>query len=258
MSDPKDSRIRLVLVDELGLFRASLARFLGSEPDFEVTGQCGDYAEAIDLLKTSSPDIVLLDFEIGAEHATDLLLAARQAGYQGRFLIVAGAADARKSALALKAGASGIFLKSEPPERLTKAIKVVADGGAWVDSKVIQLLASQLIDPYPALLDKQESGPALDERERNVLLGILSGLSNRRIGDNLGMSESKVKGIVQRLFSKSGVKTRGQLVRVALEGSLGSGRALMNGGRAESTAAERLHGARDQGDPVHTISQSHD
>lgn len=214
-------RIGLVLIDEAGLFRGSLACMLASEPEFEVIGQSDSWDEALEILKTSRPDVVLLDFEVGKEHGIDLISASKQAGYQGRFLIVAGVLDVRKSALALKAGASGIFLKSELPESLLKAIKVVADGGVWVDPKVILLLADQLIVRYPfAAIGVEKPKKPLEERERNVLLGILGGLSNRKIGDNLGISESSVKNVVQRLFSKSGVKTRSQLVKMALEGSL--------------------------------------
>jgi len=214
-----DHRIRIVLVDELGLFRASLAHFLASEPDFEVVGECGTSAEALDLLKNSTPDVFLLDFEVGTDHGTDFMAAARQVNYQGHFLIIAGVPDVMKSALSLKVGASGIFLKSGPPERLLSAIKVVADGGVWVDPKVIQLLADQLIDQRPAFgeADKERRGTLLDERERNVLAGIVGGLSNRKIGDSLGLSESQVKNVIQRLFTKSGVRTRSQLVRAALE-----------------------------------------
>jgi len=168
-------------------------------------------------------DVVLLDFEIGTEHSNDFISAALQSGYQGRFLIVAAALDVRKSAIALKLGASGVFLKSEAPERLVQAIKLVADGGAWVDPKVIQLLADQLLDRY-SHLGSEGPGKPLDDRERNVILGILGGLSNRKIGANMGISESSVKNIVQQLFSKASVRTRSQLVRVALEGSLGFAR----------------------------------
>ncbi|MFZ0590564.1 MAG: response regulator transcription factor [Bryobacteraceae bacterium] len=231
----QERRVRLVLVDELGLFRESLARFLASEPGFEVTGQCGTSADALELLKTSAADVILLDFEVGTEHGNDFISAARQANYQGHFLIVAGAPDVRKSALALKAGASGIFLKSEPPARLLEAIHVVAEGGVYVDPKVIQLLAEQLVDRYPQSDSAGDEKP-LDESERNVLLGILGGLSNRKIGDNLGISESLVKSIVQRLFTKSGVRTRSQLVRVALEGSLGAAREFMKYGPNASAA----------------------
>jgi DNA-binding NarL/FixJ family response regulator len=85
-----------------------------------------------------------------------------------------------------RVGASGIFLKSEPPDRLVQAIRLVRDGGIWV-----------------------------------VLMGIVGGLSNRKIGENMGLLESSVKNFVQHLFSKAGVRTRSQLVRAALEGLLG-------------------------------------
>lgn len=259
---PQQNRIRLVLVDELGLFRASLARLLASEPGFEVTGECGTSANALELVKSSTPDVILLDFEVGTEHGNDLISAARQVGYQGHFLIIAGTLDIRKSAVALKAGASGIFLKSEPPERLLKAIKVVADGGVWVDPKIIQLLADQLIDRYPPCLEAGEErrGEPLDERERNVLLGIIEGLSNRKIGDNLGISESSVKNIVQRLFAKSGAKTRSQLVRVALEGSLLSPQELMKCPPMEPavTGRTRSLGPRPLAAPLPIISQPHE
>ena len=215
------NRIRLLLLDELGLFRASLGRFLGSEAGLEVAGECGAAAEALEFLKHSAVDVVLLDFEIGTEHGNDFISAACQAGFQGRFLIVAGALDVRKSAIALKLGASGIFLKSEAPDRLLHAIRLVANGELWVDQRVIRLLADQFIERHYHL-GYETSDKSLDDRERNVLLGIVGGLSNRKIGENLGISESSVKNVVQRLFGKSGVKTRSQLVRVALEGSLGA------------------------------------
>lgn len=212
--------IRLVILDQFGLFRVSLGRLLASEPGFEVAGECATPAEALAILARSPIDIILLDFDVCTEQGGDFISAARAAGYQGRFLIVAGSLDARKSALALKLGASGIFLKSEAPDRLLHAIRVVAEGEAWIDRKVIQLLADELIDRYPAL-DSQVHGNPLDERERQVLIGIVGGLSNRKIGENMGLSESSVKNVVQRLFSKAGVKTRSQLVRVALERPLG-------------------------------------
>jgi len=222
-SDQKlENRTRLVLVDEISLFRASLAHFLASEPGFEVVGECGTCAEALEVLKSSAPDVVLLDFEIGAEQGADLIAASRRVEFQGHFLMVAGSADIRKSALALKAGASGVFLKSEPPESLSKAIHVIAEGGMWVDQRIIQPLAEHLINPYPLVARGEPLSRFLDERERNVLAGIVGGLTNRKIGHELGMSESQVKNIVQRLFTKSRVNTRSQLVKAALEGSLGA------------------------------------
>jgi DNA-binding NarL/FixJ family response regulator len=225
--EAKENRIRIVLVDEHRLFRESLAHFLNSETGLEVAGECGAPDEALRALKGSTPvDIVLLDLDLGAESGDAFMTAAREAGYQGHFLIVAAAADAHKAALAIRSGASGIFLKSEAPDRLVRAIRTVAGGEAWIEPKVVQMLADQLVNHYPQLGDIR-SAPVLEDRERNVLLGILGGLTNRKIAEDLRLSESAVKNVVQQLFAKSGARKRSQLVRVALEGSLGATRQLI-------------------------------
>jgi DNA-binding NarL/FixJ family response regulator len=211
-------RVRLLLVDPLVLFRASLSWILSAEPDLEVAGECGTALEALEILRNAaeSPiDLILLDLHLGSAHAADLIEAARAEGYKGRFLIVTGSSDARSLAIALKSGALGIFLKSDPPERLIEAVKRVMSGDAYVDRNVIQLIASQLIERWP------ESD--LGYRQRKVLKGVVSGLSNRSIGNTLGMSETAVKNTVQKLFNKTGVRNRSQLVRIAMEGSLNPG-----------------------------------
>ncbi len=221
MNEPRENHpIRLVILDQFGLFRVSLGRLLASQPGFEVAGECGTTAEVLEVLARRPIDLILLDFDVCTEAGGDFISAAREIGYQGRFLIVAGSLDARKSALALKLGASGIFLKSEAPDRLLHAIRSVAEGEVWLDQKVVNLLAEELVDRHPGLPDRFPAGP-LDDRERQVLTGIVGGFSNRKIGEKIGLSESSVKNVVQRLFSKTGVKTRSQLVRIALEGSLG-------------------------------------
>lgn len=216
-----ENPIRLLLLDNHGLFRASLGRFLASEPGLAVTGECATPSDALELLKHSTVDVVLLDFYLGPERGSNFMSAARNSGYQGVFLIVTGTADPRNAALALKLGAAGIFLKSDAADRLVLAIRLVARGGVWVDQKMIQLLAEELVEELPHI-DDRRSEATLDDGERKVLLGILGGLTNKKIGGNLGLSESSVKAIVQRLFAKAGVRTRSQLVRVALEGSLAS------------------------------------
>ncbi len=89
---------------------------------------------------------------------------------------------------------------------------MVAGGEVWVDRKVIQLLAER----YPQHEDFRLDD--LAERERAVLRGILSGLTNRKIADQIGLSEATVKATVQNLFHKTGVRTRSQLVRIMLDG----------------------------------------
>jgi DNA-binding NarL/FixJ family response regulator len=224
VDQPSDgSGIRLLLLDDQALFRAGLARLLELQSGLEVVSECGDANEAIEILGNSKPDVVLLDFEHAMEGEGGFLGAARRRGYRGRFLIVAGAADLQSSALAIRLGASGIFLKTEGPERLVQAIRMVANGAVWFDRRIIQILTDLSIGPLTQP-DEAKSAQALSDREQRVLLGILSGQTNRKIGTSLGISEGAVKGSVRHLFHKTGVRTRSQLVRAALEGSLGATR----------------------------------
>jgi len=201
-------RIRLVLLDDHLLFRESLARLLASEHDFELVAECSTPAEVLKSLKYSGADVILVDIGI----AKEFIPWAQKVRYPGKSLVIARQLDATGSAMVLKYGASGIFLASDSSSRLMQAIRLVASGEAWVDQKVLQLLA----DRYPHFEARWRAN--LTEREQMVLNGVVDGLSNRKIGNQIGVSESTIKATLQHLFKKSGVRTRSQLVRIALEG----------------------------------------
>ena len=211
--------IKLLLLDDHVLFRESLSRLLASEPGFQMAGDCGTLAEALDLLQRTAVDVVLLDFDLGDDHGSQFISSARRAGYQGKVLMVTAGMSAPESAIALKLGASGIFLKHSSPGSLAQAIRLVAAGEMWVDQKVIRLLADEVPQQ-----DEQRLGKLLTEREQQVLRGLFEGLTNKEIASGLGVSESAIKATLQQLFQKTRVRTRSQLVRIALESSLGTAR----------------------------------
>ncbi len=211
------NRTRLLLVDDHILFREGLSRLLASEPDFEIVGSCGTATEALEVLKQTSVDIVLLDFDLGEEHASQLISSARRQGFAGKILMVTAGMNANESSVAIQLGASGIFLKQNSPATLTKVIRRVASGEAWVDEKVIKLMAAAVGES-----DHQTATKNLTQREQQVLQGIFEGLTNKEIASQLSGTESAVKATLQQLFHKTGVRTRCQLVRIALERSLGN------------------------------------
>ena len=213
--------IRLLLLDDHVLFREGLSRLLASEPDFEMVGNCGTSAEALEVLRGSPVDIVLLDFDLGDDHGSQFIAAARRAGYPGKILMVTAGMDAAESSIALQLGASGIFLKHNSPVTLAKAIRLVASGEMWMDQRVIHLMADGIHRREGVGFQK-----VLTEREQQVLRGIFEGLTNKEIAARLGVSESAVKATLQQLFQKTRVRTRSQLVRIALESSLGTTRKL--------------------------------
>jgi DNA-binding NarL/FixJ family response regulator len=207
--------IRLLLLDDHILFREGLSRLLASEPDFEMAGHCGTSAEALAMLRRTPVDIVLLDFDLGDDHGSRFIAAAREAGYEGKILMITAGMTATESSIALQLGASGIFLKHNSPVTLARAIRLVANGEMWVDQRVIQLMAD-------GVHQREELGlrRLLTEREQQVLRGIFEGLTNKEIAAQIGVSEGAVKATLQQLFQKTRVRTRSQLVRIALEASL--------------------------------------
>ena len=207
-SKTEPARIRLLLLDDHLLFRESLARLLTAEQDFEVVAQCANPPEAWKAVKSAEVDVALVDLGF----AKEFIAGAQKVRYRGKSLVVARTVDATDSAAVLKSGAAGIFLESDSSSRLIQAIRLVANGESWVDQRVIQLLAER----YPQY-DARVLGN-LTDREQTVLRAVVDGLSNRKIGDQIGVSESSVKAALQQLFTTAGVRTRSQLVRIALEG----------------------------------------
>ena len=205
-------RIRLLLLDDDVLFQESLGRLLAADASFDVVAQCGNAAGALEAVQRVPVDVVLLDFELGHGQGNRFISAARRAGYKGKILMVTARTDASESSLALQLGVSGIFLKQNPPSSLIRVIRQIAAGEMWVDQSVIQLMAGGVSRGA-----KRDLRQLLTEREQQVLKCIIDGFTNRRIAEQIGVSEGAIKATLQRLFRKTQVRTRSQLVRVALE-----------------------------------------
>ena len=206
-------RIRLLLLDDHILFREGLRRLLISEADFETVAECGTPIEAMEILSKSAVDVVLLDFELEDDTGARFIASARAAGYQGKILMVTAGMSPVDIAVARKLGISGIFLKHHPPNTLLEAIRTVAAGGVWTDPR---------ITPQGAGGGGRTGASAgrLTPREQKVLRCVFEGLSNKEMAYQIGVSQSSVKATLQHLFDKMNVRTRGQLVRIAIEQSL--------------------------------------
>jgi DNA-binding NarL/FixJ family response regulator len=200
--------IRVLLVDDHALFRESVSHVLAEESRLEIE-HCASIREALQMLAQRSFDLVLLDHDLGSERASQFLPAARQIGFEGRVLVVTAWVSDTEARRLLRQGVAGIFLKHRPLKELSQAIRTVASGGAWLDSSFTHMEG----EPDAG----QSSPPLFNDRQRKVLRFVLEGLSNKEIAWRLQISESYVKAILQGLFQKTGVRTRGQLVRVAFE-----------------------------------------
>lgn len=207
------TRTRILLVDDHGLFRESLVRLLESEADLCVAAHCASVAEAMDVIRQMPIDIILLDYNLSEERGTDLLRELRTCRNSARVLMVTAGMSDRTTLDALHAGVAGVLYKHSNPDQLVAAIRKIASGEMWLDSDAIRSLLLNVKSQETSV----RSTRLLTSRQQEVLSGILDGLTNKEIAWNLKVSESSVKAVIQELFHKAGVRTRSQLVRIAIE-----------------------------------------
>jgi two-component system nitrate/nitrite response regulator NarL len=205
--------INLLLVDDHEMFRDGLARSFEREIGFKLVGQCGSATEAIALLAgVKEPVTVLLDVDLGTHRGLEFVESARRAGFAGPILVLTAGISGQEAVQLMRAGVGGIVHKHHSTRVLCDAIRKVAGGGeAWLEEEYLAPLLRSVDRTRAA------SRPELTERDRTVLRHILEGLTNREIGVHLHISEGAVKASLRLLFEKLGVRTRAQLVKVALE-----------------------------------------
>ena len=213
MSKTDQKSIRLLLIDDHALFRESVARLLQSEPGFEVVAHCGSGIEALQIIKSSGAiDVVLLDLDLGQERGADFLDGLRNARFDGKVLLVTADVNDGEVPNLIRKGISGVFMKQGSPALLIQGIRETMAGKALFAQDLLQRALEG-----PEAPSANQHRLKLTERERQVLSFVFEGLANKQIADRLQISETAVKSSLQQLFAKTGVRTRSQLVRVALE-----------------------------------------
>jgi len=206
-------KVRILLIDDHTLFRESLIRLLAAEPELEIAGHCATIAEARRIIADTVVHVALLDYDLGEEAGTNLLNHLREIGSNVRVLMLTAGMVASAMLGALDAGAAGVILKHSGTRQLLEAIHRVSNGEAWWDMGILRSALSGAREKN----DRQAKARDLTDRQRLVLRSILDGLTNKEIAVRLKSTEPAVKASIQELFGKAGVRTRSQLVRVAIE-----------------------------------------
>jgi DNA-binding NarL/FixJ family response regulator len=209
--------IRVVLADDQPLVRTGLRMILSAEPDIEVVGEAADGRAAVALCADLRPDVVLMDVRMPDLDGIEATRQVTAVDDSPRVLVLTTFDLDEVVYDALRAGASGFLLKDASEERLTNAIRVVAEGGSLfapsVTRRLIEEFSRRSQVPAPDL-------SVLTERENEVLRLMARGLSNVEIGNTLFLSENTVKTHVARVLMKLGVRDRVQAVVVAYESGL--------------------------------------
>jgi DNA-binding NarL/FixJ family response regulator len=215
--------ITVLVADDQPLVRAGIVMILQAEPDIEVVGEGSNGREALEVAAADHVDVVVMDVRmpvLDGISATRQLTADRAAGETTRVLVLTTFDDDEAVYGALRAGASGFLLKHAAPRELVLAVRAVAAGDSWLDSRiagrVIETLAgSAMVGPTSSV--RLEN---LTAREREVLSLMALGLSNALIRDRLVLSEATVKTHISRILMKTGSHDRGQAIVLAYQTGL--------------------------------------
>ncbi|MDI2126634.1 response regulator [Yinghuangia seranimata] len=223
--------IRVILVDDQPLLRTGFRMILEAEPDIAVVGEAADGLQAVELVRTLQPDVVLMDIRMPRMDGVEATrrIVGNTAGRDNASTEPAGARvlvlttfDLDEYVVeALRAGASGFLLKDVPADDLIAAIRVIADGDALLAPSITRRLLDMYASRLPAAEDPTPDTLAmLTEREVEVLRLVARGMSNAEIAAELFVSETTVKTHVGHVLTKLGLRDRVQAAVYAYESGL--------------------------------------
>jgi len=212
MPKTAEATVHILLLDDHALFRESVSRLLSAEPGFDVVAHCGTIEQALEVLRRKSVDLLLLDFDLGERDGREFLRLAKEQGFNGKILLVTAGIDAGAISDLIRSGVAGVFRKHDSAALLAQGIRDVMAGKVWLDQEQLQTTLKT-----DAGTSRSRGPRQFTERERQVLSFVFDGLANKEIAERIGVSEGSVKSTLQQLFSKTGVRTRSQLVRIVLE-----------------------------------------
>jgi DNA-binding NarL/FixJ family response regulator len=206
------SLVRVFLVDDHEVVRRGVAEVLEDEPDISVAGEAGSVAEALARVPAVRPDVVILDMRLPDGDGAALCRGLRDRMPGVYCLVLTSYSEQEALEAARRAGASGFLLKQVRGPALCSAVRIVASGGLLFDE--VSALAPRV--RRPGTLGSERLA-LLTDQERSVLLLIGEGLTNRQIGQRMGLAEKTVKNYTSHLLAKLGLERRTQAAILATE-----------------------------------------
>ena len=212
--------IRVLLVDDQELVRTGLRGILRAQFGFEVVGECADGREVVAAVESLTPDVVLMDVRMPVVDGVQATRELRGREGSPPVLALTTFDDDEVLAGVLRAGASGFILKGATAEDLHRAVRVVADGGAWLDPAVTGRVLTIYRSATPPRARRAADLDALTGREREVLALIGQGKTNSEIAAELFVGEGTVKTHINHLFTKLQLRDRAAAVVFAFDHDL--------------------------------------
>lgn len=194
---------RLLLVDDHPMIRRGLSDLLSLENDVQVVGEANNGQEAINYLQNNNVDLIVLDNNMPIMNGIETLKRIRELDIEGKVLLFTVSDSSKDVQDALEFGVDGYLLKDMEPEDIIKDIRKILRDELVISPSLAPILAQAMRKPA-----KNESNYDLTDRELQVLQMIAEGLSNKMIGNKLGIAESTVKVHVKHILGKVGLRTR--------------------------------------------------
>jgi len=207
-----ETPIRILVADDHPVVRDGLVAMLGTQPDFQVVGSAADGVDTVEKAARLAPDIILLDLEMPGLDGVEALKRIRQDRPEVQAIVFTAFDTDERILGALRSGAKGYLLKGAPREELFHAIRVVSAGGSLLQPVVATRLLRHL--------SSEDEVEPLTAREREVLGHLALGQSNRKIAEELFITERTVKFHVSSLLAKLGAANRTEAVRIAAQRGL--------------------------------------
>ena len=215
------ARIRVLIVDDHALFRGGVKALLARQPGFEVVGEASDGLEGVKRAKSLAPDVVLLDLHMPGVSGREAIKLLAEEAPSARVLMLTVSEDADDLVDTLRAGASGYLLKNIENDALLDAIRRTAAGDAVVSTQMTRKLVQGLKSaPKAQLAAAPAEKDKLRPREREILVFLARGASNKEIARDLDLAESTVKIHVQHILRKLDLVSRVQAAVYAVEAGL--------------------------------------
>jgi DNA-binding NarL/FixJ family response regulator len=212
-SEPNPARVRTLVVEDQGMFRAFLLRWFSEQPQFEVVGSADSAEEGLKLAHACAPELMLVDLHLPGMDGLEFVRAVRQARPEVRSLILTSLTDPLAVTRIRESGVEGYLEKDASPAELEEAVREVAGGGSYFSRRFREAIAREGGKP-------SAFGKILSRREQQVLAHVLAGRTSREIGELIGLSGRTVEFHRGNLMAKLGAASATELVTRARQHGL--------------------------------------
>lgn len=198
--------ITVAIVEDDAGIRRSLEWLLKSSPEFSCVCTCKNAEEALKMLPTVAPQVVLMDINLPDRSGIECTAQIKESLPSTQVIMITVYGDDEKVFNALRAGANGYILKRTPPKQILQAIREVQDGGVPMSNEIARKVLSTFREPIPGITEDQN----LSRREQEILELLAQGCANKEIADKLSLSIKTVTWHLRHIYTKLHVRSRTQ------------------------------------------------